>query len=194
MDGEWPAVLHRGALAIIGAGLVFGVSLAGIGGLWWWNNREEATVEIIKAEETEEVKELWVDVGGAVIRPGVYELKAGSRVKEALAAAGGLAAEADQEYVQRYINLALIVEDGDKLYFPEVNDQINGGGAATSREAGININTATAEELEALSGIGQARAEAIIAGRPYQKTEELVEKKILPLSVYEKIKEKMMVY
>ena len=55
----------------------------------------------------------------------------------------------------------------------------------------IDINRATAEELMTLNGIGEARAKAIIKGRPYKGKDDLVAKKILPQAVYDKIKDKI---
>jgi DNA uptake protein ComE-like DNA-binding protein len=58
----------------------------------------------------------------------------------------------------------------------------------------VDINSASAEELDALPGIGKARAEAIIKGRPYKGKDELVQKNILPQGVYDKIKDKIIAH
>jgi len=58
----------------------------------------------------------------------------------------------------------------------------------------VDINAATPEELDALPGIGKARAEAIVKGRPYKGKDELVQKNVLPKAVYEKIKEKIIAH
>ncbi len=133
---------------------------------------------------------VWVDVAGAVANPGVYQLTRESRIKDALVAAGGLSDGADRDYVARVMNLAAIVKDGQKVYVPE-----GGRKVASEKNSGfIDINTATKAELETLWGVGEARAEAIIAGRPYQSIEELLEKKILPSNVFERNKDRLSVY
>ena len=74
---------------------------------------------IQKASEAEELgSKLVADVAGAVIKPGVYELKAGARINEALIAAGGLGEAADREWVEKNLNLAAKVTDGQKIYIP----------------------------------------------------------------------------
>ena len=131
--------------------------------------------------------EIVVDVGGAVERPGVYQLAADARVNDALTAAGGLSAEADRSWVARYLNLAQAVVDGAKIYIPNQGESI-------SSINGININTATASELDSLWGVGAKRAADIINNRPYVKVEELVTKAGVPQNVYEKIKDQITVF
>lgn len=117
--------------------------------------------------------EVYVDVDGAVVRPGVYRLKDGARVSQAIDVAGGLTAEADVTGLNR----ASKVADGQKIYVPKVGEQQAAaavGGAessvATTPGAGsssglVNINTASAAELQTLSGIGPSMAQSIIDER-----------------------------
>lgn len=117
--------------------------------------------------------EVYVDVDGAVVRPGVYRLKDGARVSQAIDAAGGLTAEADVTGLNR----ASKVADGQKIYVPKVGEQqtvsadggADGGSVLASGAndvAGlVNINTASAAELQTLSGIGPSMAQSIIDER-----------------------------
>jgi competence protein ComEA len=103
---------------------------------------------------------LVVDVAGAVPRPGVYELPGGSRVKDAVEAAGGFLAEADKST----LNLAAPLEDGQRLEIPFL-EGAQPAGAPRAGEAApelIDINIAEAEILSALPGIGPTLAQRII--------------------------------
>ena len=130
--------------------------------------------------------EVYVDVDGAVASPGVYRLKDGARVAQAIDAAGGLTPEADVTGLNR----ASKVTDGQKIYVPKVGEQqavAAGGGAdggavvasGTNDTAGlININTASAAELQTLSGIGPSMAQSIIDERtkngPFASVDDLM--------------------
>ena len=117
--------------------------------------------------------EVYVDVDGAVVRPGVYRLKDGARVSQAIDSAGGLTAEADVTGLNR----ASKITDGQKIYVPTVGEQqataaVGGAesGADATPSAGsssglVNINTASAAELQTLSGIGPSMAQSIIDER-----------------------------
>ena len=116
--------------------------------------------------------EVYVDVDGAVVSPGVYRLKDGARVAQAIDAAGGLAPEADVTGLNR----ASKVTDGQKIHVPTVGEQQasiaeagDGGASASSGVSGatglVNINTASAAELQTLSGIGPSMAQSIIDER-----------------------------
>jgi competence protein ComEA len=109
-----------------------------------------------------------VHVAGAVREPGVYRLRAGSRVDDALGRAGGATSRADLTQV----NLAAEVEDGRQVLVPRrvpVAAAAGGGGgtAATPATPGVplNLNTATLEQLDRLDGIGPATAQSIIDHR-----------------------------
>ena len=117
--------------------------------------------------------EVYVDVDGAVVSPGVYRLKDGARVAQAIDAAGGLTPEADVTGLNR----ASKVTDGQKIHVPTVGEQqasiaeagVDGGASASLGVSGatglVNINTASAAELQTLSGIGPSMAQSIIDER-----------------------------
>ncbi len=184
---------------IVLLGLV-GLGLVGYG-VWDQVRPGEVVVEIIKSDQSavisDQVGHIVVNVSGAVEQPGVYKLPTNSRIGDALVVAGGLAAEADREWVAKTLNLAAKVEDGEKVYIPS-NSQISNS-QITNPEHNqnsnlININTASVDELDSLEGIGETRAKAIVDNRPYSKTEDLVVKAKIPQSVYEKIHDQLSVY
>jgi len=116
-------------------------------------------------------RRLVVDVAGAVRRPGLYRLAPGTRIADALALAGGPAPKADVDLV----NLAAPLADGEQVVVP-----VRGGGAASggaSPTAPLDLNSASAEQLDALPGIGPATAAKIVAYRqahgPFRSVEEL---------------------
>ena len=137
-------------------------------------NRRGSAVEDNESREMEtEEATIRVHVCGAVVHPGVVELEAGSRVEDALASCGGFAQGADETYV----NLAAWAVDGEMIYFPTLEEVQTGqvwqreqrsskeSGADASGNALVNINTANAELLCTLPGIGESRAQDIIAYR-----------------------------
>ena len=134
--------------------------------------------------------ELGVYVTGAVQNPGVYYLPEESRVQDALEAAGGPAANADLDRV----NLAQRVRDEDQIYVPEVGEEDLPSRANGLAQAGlVNINTATAPELETLPGIGPALAQSIIDHReahgPFGTIEEITDVQGIGQGVLEEIRE-----
>ena len=109
--------------------------------------------------------EVVIDIGGEVIKPGVYKMKNGDRVEDVLIMAGGLSAGADRDWVDKNLNKAEKLYDGEKIYIPKVGenmavsrDAING--VSTSKV--IRLNSATLEELDGLAGVGPAIAQRII--------------------------------
>lgn len=140
-----------------------------------------------------------IDVEGSVLKPGVYTLEQDKRVQDALVAAGGLSANADRNWVEKQLNLAAKISDGSKIYIPRIGEQVsNGGDSGQARmtvlgaQAGlISINNASQSDLEGLPGIGSVTAGKIINARPFSSLDELVTRKVVSKSVYEKIKDKL---
>ncbi|MDD4160646.1 MAG: helix-hairpin-helix domain-containing protein [Synergistaceae bacterium] len=150
------------------------------------------------------VKEEWVVyITGSVKKPGVYTIPAGSRVYQALEAAGGFTAEADQDAV----NLAAMLQDGAHIKFPAKGESLPQGhgtsspvkpasssGSICADESGklVNINTAMREELEKLPGIGPKTAQLIIDHREknglYERTEDLLLVKGIGPGKYDAVK------
>lgn len=143
-------------------------------------------------------KTIYVQVSGAVVSPGVYELPEGSRVFEAIALAGGVTEEADAGQM----NQAQTVSDGEMIYVKRqgetVEEAMTQEGTFGQQEDGkVNLNTATEEELMTLPGIGQAKAKSIIAWREekggFSKIEDLMEIEGIKEGVFSKIKDSIKV-
>lgn len=143
-----------------------------------------------------------VYVCGAVNNPGIYEMQEGARIFEAIQMAGGFSPEADQEW----LNQAEQVRDGQKLrvYTEEETaglgeDRISPDDQEPSGEdqGKINLNTASKEELMTLSGIGEAKAEAILAYRRehgvFASIEEIQNIPGIKSAVFSKIKDQIVV-
>lgn len=139
-------------------------------------------------------RELVVDVSGGVAKPGVYSLAIGSRVEDAIAAAGGLSGQADNDRLAKVVNRAAKLSDGAKIYIPKVDDTMTGPGPVSdtlTSHNSVSINAASQSDLEALSGIGPATAKKIISGRPYRSLEELVAKKAMGQALFDKLKSQL---
>jgi competence protein ComEA len=141
---------------------------------------------------------LIIDIKGAIKQPGVYELQTGARVHQLIEMAGGLMNDADELAV----NLAAPLEDGMVVYIPKkgevtTNNQFTlptdqDGSHGTDK---VNINLATSEELQTLTGIGPSKAEAIITYReengPFTTPEGLLEVSGIGEKSFEKLKEEI---
>ncbi len=166
------------------------------------NNGLSAEEEVQESADFEEVEEeaassdtVFVYICGAVASPGVYEVEADGRVYEVVQLAGGLREDADEQSV----NLAETVEDGEMIYIYTVEERAAAQSAdatsasSSSSDGKININTASAAELTALSGIGDAKAAAIVAYRQehgsFSAIEEITNVSGIGESTYSQIKE-----
>lgn len=150
--------------------------------------------------------EIVVDVAGAVVAPGVYHLAPGSRVGEAIDAAGGFGARVDAGRVAIELNLAATLADGQQVRVPSRDDPEGGvaGAGGTGSGAGggtapatggagplIDLNTATQAELESLPGIGPVTAGKIIEARgatAFRTVDELRQRGLVGEKTFDAIK------
>ena len=167
--------------------------------------------------ETNDSQSFVVYVSGYVNNPGVYELSAGSRVIDAIDAAGGYSKEA----YENYLNLASLIADGQMIYVPSEEEVESGsiergvasgadgsgvggvtggngggnGGNSSGSGALVNINQASKEELMTLPGIGESKADKIIAYREangrFNSPEGIMEISGIKDGLYNKIKDKI---
>jgi competence protein ComEA len=153
-------------VALIGAGLSVSKLLP---------SSQEPT--FVPAEKEKAVNEkIMIDIEGAVKKPGLHELVLGTRIDDAIKAAGGMSKKADKDWVSKNLNLAAKLGDGQKIYIPkigETNISRVSGQVASEIRGKININTASESELDTLPGIGPVTAGKIIANRPYSQIEEV---------------------
>ena len=136
-----------------------------------------------------------VDVEGAVARPGVYRLSEDSRVADAVAAAGGFDSRVDARAARLKLNLAARLADGDQVRVPSLDDEVaSGPSPAVDAAAGglVDLNRATAAELDALPGIGPVTSAKILAARatqPFSTVDELLSRKLVSASTFEKVRD-----
>lgn len=163
-----------------------------------------------------EQKYIYVDIAGAVKKPGVYSLKEGSLVSDAINEASGVLDNISFDWILKNLNLSEHVVDSQKIYIPFdyeiayttkeygqdfdidilnklVEEQLNTISEEDNKniDSGtnpdlLNINFASQSELEALPGIGKTYAEKIISNRPYSSETELIEKTEIPQSTIDK--------
>lgn len=204
-DTNWNELFFKYRFQILF--FLIGAILIGLGLLLVKDSRiTSSKIEVLESttEGLGEDLEIVVEVAGAVERPGVYKLTKGVRIEDALISAGGISADADRIWMEKSLNRAAKLIDGQKIYIPRKDEQISGvstsnlGGYQTissSQGSGlVNVNAASQKELESLWGIGPVTAQNIIEQRPYSSVEELLTKKILKSNVYERNKDKLSVY
>ena len=171
--------------------------------LLYINNKKNEIIQEIEGEDEvkiveEEVKMIYIDVGGEVNIPGLYCLPEGSRVNDAIIIAGGVTEKADLSEV----NLAYILSDALKITIPQkeseikkkktiISKNINVSSNNSTESSKVNINTATKDQLKTLSGIGDSTAEKIIKYREengvFSNIEELKNVSGIGESKYNKI-------
>ncbi len=157
----------------------------------------EAQTETAQSES--ENRMIVVDISGAVVQPGVYELPADSRIYDAVAAAGGLLSEADLDA----LNQAELLQDAAKIRVlteaeaETVQDTAVNTDISAQASGKININTADMAQLCTFSGIGESRAKDIIAYReqngPFQAIEDIMKVNGIKDATFDKIKEEIAV-
>lgn len=158
------------------------------------NGKEEVWLEAeAKPQKEEETDIIYVQVSGAVNHPGVYELPLGSRVFQALELAGGMTQEAQE----KSINQAQTLEDGQMIWVPTVEEAAalpkQQPESLAKDDGKVNLNTATKEELQTLPGIGEAKAQSIVAWREehgsFTQIEDIMKIEGIKEGVFSKIKD-----
>lgn len=147
----------------------------------------------VEEEPSPEPKWLVVHVAGRVANPGVYRLTEGSRIEDAVIAAGGPAPEADMDV----LNLASLVADGQKIFLPAPGEALpadSGTGASGGVGAGkVNLNTADQQALESLPSVGPVKAQRIIdhreANGPFTSTRQIMEVSGFGPKTYDSLKD-----
>lgn len=145
-----------------------------LSGLFYGYGEKDAARQLDSAEKQAPAESIAVYVSGAVNKPGVVSVPAGSRVIDAVNRCGGILPSADAAKV----NMAQPLKDGAQIAVPEKATALPGEAAEAAKSAGkININQADAKALDSLPGIGPAMAERIIAYRKqsggFQSLDEL---------------------
>lgn len=199
------------ALVVVAFGLAFGVGASGtvvLDGGTPLGSATAADGSVPSAGPSSPGPELVVEIVGAIDRPGVFRLPAGARVGDLVEAAGGYGSRVDAERASRELNLAAPLHDGDQVRVPSRDDeepagvasavgsQSGDGGPSGSGSSGggglVDLNGATAAELESLPGIGPVTAAKIIASRdeqPFGAVEDLRTRGVLGEKTYEKVRD-----
>jgi competence protein ComEA len=131
-----------------------------------------------------------VDVAGAIAHPGVYRLASGTRVVDALLAAGGMTGDADLDA----LNKAAPIHDGQRIYVPRPGETMPAGIGGGEAQLKIDLNHATAAELQSLPGIGPTTAARIVrsrGGHPFARIEELQTRGLVTARVFADIKDEV---
>ena len=178
------------SILYLASGILFGLFLAAL--VWVVARNPSGEAVVLRPAPTE--KPVIVYITGAVPRPGVYALPKNARVQDAISAAGGFLAEAEKSQ----INLAALLEDGEKLEIPYIEGASPVLGTpipevVTSTTELIDINLASAAELDELPGIGPTLAQRIIEYReqngPFINPEDIINVPGIGTGNYERFKD-----
>ena len=139
---------------------------------------------------------LVVQVAGAVLRPGVFSLPPGSRVADAIRVAGGYSPDVDPRQAETKLNLAAKLQDAELVSVPRLGDGSDTAPPPGETSGLLNLNTATAEQLDTLPGIGPVTATKIITSRserPFASVDDLVTRKLVTASTLAKFRDQVAV-
>jgi competence protein ComEA len=191
-------------LGLVGAAAValvaVAIAVAGMGGDRVVAGPDVDAAGLASGDPAAGVGLLVIDVSGAVLNPGLYRLPPGSRVGDAVRAAGGYAPRVDAEQAAARLNLAAMLTDGAQVRVPS-RDDVGGAAASGAGSAGggegasggglIDLNRASQSELESLPGIGPVTATKIIAAReeaPFRSVDELRERGLVGEKTFDSLK------
>ena len=177
--------------------LLFSMSFCGCGKTSYLESKTAETKSDAAYSEEQDTEQIYVQIDGAVKKPGVYKLPADSRVFLLIEKAGGL----NKDAADSELNLAELLTDGQKLTVltkKELKEQKKTAEASGTKSDGkVDINRADQDTLTTISGIGPSRAAAIFAYReengPFKKTEDITNVSGIGDSTYQRIKDKITV-
>lgn len=175
------------------------------------NNNNETVLGINTISRPINNTYIYVDLSGSVNKPNTYRIVSSTRLFELIELAGGLSLEADKAFVSRNYNLSVVLYDQQKVHIPSIyevrdgifiennklvnlanmfgpaDNQVNSSISSTSSDTSISINNATLEMLKMLPGVGDVTASRIIATRPYESIQQLVDKGVIKQTLLDKI-------
>lgn len=196
----WRLILFSGGVVAIGIGLGWGFMAlkrpVGSQNCPVVDPTSEISPVPTSATRSSTPTKIAVDINGAVVKPGIYELEAGARYADLISLAGGLSKLVSKEFVAKELNLAKSLKDQDKVYLPFAGEKVSqpqsqstpgSGSGSSSTTDSIPLNTATAKQLQTLKGVGEVTAQKIIDNRPFTNVSELLSKKIVGEKVYSDI-------